>query len=57
MPVTISKDTCIGWGACVGVCPVGALSMDADSKSQCDEGICIDCGACVACCPVEAISQ
>lgn len=57
MPVTISKDTCIGCGACVGVCPVGALSMDADSKSQCDEGICIDCGACVACCPVEAISQ
>lgn len=57
MPVTIDKDTCIGCGACVGVCPVGALSMGDDSKSQCDEGICIDCGACVACCPVEAISQ
>lgn len=57
MPVTINKDTCIGCGACVGVCPVGALSMDDDSKSVCDEGTCIDCGACVSSCPVEAISQ
>jgi NAD-dependent dihydropyrimidine dehydrogenase PreA subunit len=57
MPVNVNKDTCIGCGACVGVCPVGALSMDSDGKSQCDEGTCIDCGACVSSCPVEAISQ
>lgn len=56
MPVTINKDTCIGCGACTGVCPVGALSMDGD-KSVCDESVCIDCGACVATCPVEAITQ
>ena len=38
MPVNVNADTCIGCGACVGVCPVGALSMNADSKSECDEG-------------------
>ncbi len=42
MPVKVNADTCIGCGACVGVCPVGALSMNADSKSECDEGTCID---------------
>lgn len=54
MPVTIS-DACIGCGACVGGCPVGALSMNDDNMSVCDEGTCIDCGACVGTCPCEAI--
>lgn len=57
MPVIINEDTCIGCGACVGVCPVGALSMNDDAKSVCDEGTCIDCGSCVSACPVEAISM
>lgn len=57
MPVTVDKDTCIGCGACVGGCPVGALSMDDEGKSQCDAGTCIDCGSCVGTCPVSAITQ
>ncbi|MFI3285010.1 MAG: 4Fe-4S binding protein [Erysipelotrichaceae bacterium] len=57
MPVTIEKDTCIGCGACVGTCPVTALSMDAEGHASCDESVCIDCGACVSVCPVTAISQ
>lgn len=57
MSVTINKDTCIGCGACTGVCPVSALSMDSDGKAECDAATCIDCGACVGTCPVSAISQ
>ncbi len=57
MPVVVAKDSCIGCGACVGVCPVGALSLDADGKAECDESICIDCLACIGVCPTEAISQ
>ena len=57
MPVKVEKDTCIGCGACIGVCPVSALSLDNDGKANCDEDVCIDCGACVGTCPVSAISQ
>jgi len=50
MAVNIDKDACIGCGACVGGCPVGALSLDDEGKSVCDEGTCIDCGSCVGTC-------
>lgn len=56
MPVQVDKDLCIGCGACVAVCPVTALSLDADGKSQCDEATCIDCHTCIGTCPVSAIS-
>ena len=56
MAVKIDKDTCIGCGACVDVCPVQAMSME-DGKAKCDEGTCIDCGACIGTCPVQAISE
>ena len=56
MPVTVDKDVCIGCGACTGVCPVSALSLDDNGKSQCDESVCIDCGTCADACPMGAIS-
>ena len=57
MPVVVAKDICIGCGACVGVCPTSALSLDADGKAGCEESICIDCLACIGVCPTSAISQ
>jgi Fe-S-cluster-containing hydrogenase component 2 len=57
MPVKVNKDDCIGCGACVGVCPVTALSLDDDGKSQCNEEICISCLTCVGTCPVGAIKE
>lgn len=56
MAVVIDRDTCIGCGACVGVCPVSALSMDDEGKSVVDEDTCIDCGSCVSVCPTDAIT-
>ena len=56
MTVKIDIEKCIGCGACVDVCPVGALSMEND-KAVVDAETCIDCGACIPECPVEAISM
>jgi NAD-dependent dihydropyrimidine dehydrogenase PreA subunit len=47
------NDTCIGCGACVGECPVDAISEG--TPFVIDAATCIDCGACAAVCPVSAI--
>jgi len=47
------SDTCIGCGACVGECPVDAISEG--TPYEIDPATCIDCGACAAVCPVSAI--
>ena len=57
MPAKVNQSECLGCGACVGVCPVGAIQLNGDGKAEVDETVCIDCGACVGVCPVEAISQ
>ena len=35
--MNVDKDTCIGCGACAGVCPVEALAFDDDGKMECDK--------------------
>jgi ferredoxin len=57
MAVVVDKENCIGCGACTGVCPVGALELDGDGKSECDPEKCISCLTCVGACPVSAISE
>lgn len=54
--MVINKDTCIGCGACVGTCPVNAISLD-DGKAVIDQDTCVKCGACKEACPVSAISE
>ena len=51
----VNKSKCIGCGACESVCPVGAIKLDANGKSEIDTNVCIKCGACENLCPVEAI--
>jgi len=53
MAYTISSE-CISCGACVGECPVDAISEGDPVYTISDA--CIDCGVCVDSCPVDAIS-
>lgn len=57
MAYKIDKNVCIGCGACVGACPVGAISPDEDGKMVIDKEKCISCGTCYAVCPVGAPSN
>jgi ferredoxin len=54
MPYVIS-DSCIACGACVGECPVDAISEGEPYVIEADK--CIDCGACAATCPVDAPTE
>ena len=57
MPVVVNKDLCLGCGACVSVCPVEAVSLDADGHAESNKDVCIDCGNCANVCPVGAPVQ
>lgn len=50
----VVTDECIKCGACVGACPVSAIS-EGDKKMNVDASTCIDCCACEGECPTGAI--
>lgn len=54
MPAKVDEDACTGCGACAGVCPADAITVDDTAKI--DAELCTECGACTEECPVEAIT-
>jgi len=48
--LAISPDKCIGCGACIEVCPAGALRIDEQGICECDRDLCTRCGKCAAVC-------
>ena len=54
--MVVDQNTCIGCGACVGTCPVGAIAFNANGKAEINQDVCIQCGACAGTCPVNAIN-
>jgi NAD-dependent dihydropyrimidine dehydrogenase PreA subunit len=52
--VWVETARCTGCGACVEVCPAGAIAL-MDGKACIDEEACTGCGACVDACPEGAI--
>ncbi|KAA0006878.1 MAG: 4Fe-4S dicluster domain-containing protein [Thermoplasmata archaeon] len=55
MAVKVDEEKCVGCGACVDVCPNGAITIEND-KAKIDESKCIECGACIDTCPQGALS-
>jgi NAD-dependent dihydropyrimidine dehydrogenase PreA subunit len=53
--IKVDLARCNGCGACVAVCPEGALYL-VDDKVMVDASLCRECEACVVACPVEAIA-
>lgn len=43
MAAVVNQDICIGCGACVGVCPVGAIALNDEGKAAVDPDVCISC--------------
>lgn len=52
--VWLDVTRCTGCGACVAVCPTGALTLVADRASL-DTALCRGCEVCVQACPVGAL--
>jgi pyruvate formate lyase activating enzyme len=55
-PVLMHYDRkCIGCGECIGVCPVEAITMDADKGRKIDTVRCTQCLKCSDVCPTESL--
>ncbi len=52
--IVVRAEHCDGCGACVEVCPTGALYL-VDGKAAVESSLCRGCEACVAACPRKAI--
>jgi ferredoxin len=51
-----NDDRCVDCGACVGVCPTEALTLERPTmRVLFDPDKCVVCGECVPCCPVNAM--
>ncbi len=54
--ISWNKLKCNHCGACVSICPVGALKMNKDTYNlEFDYQDCVVCGYCTEACPVQAI--
>lgn len=52
----VNKEKCVNCCACIGVCPMGAISIK-DGKSDIDQSKCVGCGQCAGTCPQQAIEN
>jgi NAD-dependent dihydropyrimidine dehydrogenase PreA subunit len=52
----IDEEICVGCGACVKVCPQGAISGEPGQPHRITVELCIRCGACLTACPKGAIA-
>lgn len=49
------RQLCAACGACMAVCPRGAITVWKGSYSVVDEALCVGCGRCAKECPASVI--
>ena len=50
------EDRCVSCGACIAVCPAGAISFTKDKNIAVEREKCHRCGVCVEACPRRSLS-
>jgi NAD-dependent dihydropyrimidine dehydrogenase PreA subunit len=53
--LALDRQTCIGCGRCLEVCPHQVFAIDNRKARLADRDACMECGACALNCPVKAI--
>jgi len=53
--IQLDAEKCFDCGACISLCPTGALRLTDDYSIELDEDKCIYCEICVPSCPVRAL--
>lgn len=53
--IQLDEDACIECGACISLCPTGALRLADDYSIILDEDKCVYCEVCVPSCPTRAL--
>jgi NAD-dependent dihydropyrimidine dehydrogenase PreA subunit len=53
--IELDKELCVDCGACVSVCPTGAVHFEEDRSVTINQSKCIQCALCVDSCPRFAI--
>lgn len=49
------RDRCVACGACMKVCPKGAITVRHGCYAAADKKLCIGCGKCANICPADCI--
>ncbi|MEW6222021.1 MAG: 4Fe-4S binding protein [Candidatus Hadarchaeota archaeon] len=53
--IQLDRKSCMDCGACLSLCPTGALHLTGDNSIDLDEDKCIYCELCLPSCPVRAL--
>jgi len=53
----VNKSKCAGCGACLKICPYGAITINKDNKAVIDQKKCQKCGKCKEICPFDTIIE
>lgn len=54
--VVNEEERCISCGACIAVCPAGAISLNQNKEIVIERDKCHRCGVCVEACPRRSLS-